>query len=112
MNERLRHRVRELVALLTRGNFEDVEAITRGVRLSSQDMARAINDYGRQLVLPPEQAYMLMDVIELRNGEPTRWSVTMPLWTREEGRSDLTLELSVVVGQNGLAIELGGIHVL
>jgi hypothetical protein len=36
----------------------------------------------------------------------------MPLWTKEEGRSDLTLELTVTMGANDTQIELDDIHVL
>jgi hypothetical protein len=70
-----------------------------------------ITDYGRQLVLPPDEAFGVMDVVEVRNAKPRRWSVTMPLWTREEGRSDLSLELTLIAGAQAFAIELDDIHV-
>lgn len=112
MNEQLRQPVREIVELLAAGKYAEVEALTGGIRLSAQEMAKAIVDYGRQLVIPPEEAFGLMDVVEVRNVQPPRWSVTMPLWTREEGRSDLSLELTVVGGQKGCGVELDDIHAL
>jgi len=112
MNEHLRQSVRELVELLAAGKYAEVEALTKGFRLSAQAMAKAISDYGRHLVVPPQEAFGLMDVVEVRNAQPPRWSITMPLWTREEGRSDLSLELTLVGYPSTFGIELDDIHVL
>lgn len=112
MNEQVRQPVREIVELLVAGKYAEVERITKRVRLSAEEMAKAISDYGRQLVIPPEEAFGLLDVVEVRNMQPPRWSVTMPLWTREEGRSDLSLELTLIHGQNAFDVELDDIHVL
>jgi hypothetical protein len=64
------------------------------------------------LVLPPEEGFQLMDVIEVKNAQPRRWSIAMPLWTQEEGRSDLTLEITVIEQQNDFLVELDDIHIL
>ena len=53
-----------------------------------------------------------MDVIEVKNAQPRRWSIAMPLWTQEEGRSDLTLEITVIEQQNDFLVELDDIHIL
>ncbi len=112
MNEQLRQPVREIIELLVTGRYAELETLTKGVRLSAQEMAKAISDYGRQLVMPPEEAFQLMDVVEIRNAQPPRWSVTMPLWTQAEGRSDLSLELTLMRGHRTFDIELDDIHVL
>ncbi len=112
MNERLRQPVREIIELLVAGKYVKIEALTKGVRLSAGEMAQAVGDYGRHLVVPPEKAFELLDVVEVRNMQPPRWSVTMPLWTQEEGRSDLSLELTLIDGQQAFEIELDDIHVL
>jgi hypothetical protein len=111
MNEQLRQPVYQIMELLVAGKYAEVEALTNGVRLSAQEMAKAISDYGRELVLPPDDAFGLMDVVEVQNVQPPRWSITMPLWTLEEGRSDLSLELTLIGGQP-IAVELDDIHVL
>jgi hypothetical protein len=36
----------------------------------------------------------------------------MPLWTREEGRSDLSIAITVIADGEGFRIELDDIHVL
>lgn len=112
MNDQLRKPVRQIVELLAAGEFSAVEALTNGIRLSASEIAKAIGHYGRHLVPPPEKAFGLMDVVEIQNAYPRRWSVTMPLWTREEGRSDLSLELTVIGREKDFGIELDDIHVL
>lgn len=112
MNEQLRQPVREVVQLLVTGRYAEIEALTKGVRLSAPEMVKAIRDYGRQLVVPPDEAFGLMDVVEVQNAQPPRWSITMPLWTQEEGRSDLSLELTLIGDQKAFRIEIDDLHVL
>lgn len=112
MNLRLRQPVREVIEMLTTGRYAELESLTKGVRLGAQQIASVISEYGCQLVMPPEGAFGLMDVIAVNNSQPPRFSITMPLWTREEGRSDLSLEHTVIQGLNSYDIELDDIHVL
>ena len=112
MNEQLRQSVREIVELLANGEYIVVERLTNGVRLTAGEMAKAISDYGRHLVIPPGNAFDLMDMVEVRDAQPPRWSITVPLWTQEEGRSDLSLELTLIGGQKPFGVELDDIHVL
>jgi hypothetical protein len=112
MNEKLKAPVREITELLVQGKYSEAETLTHGARLSAAEMATAIAEYGRHLVSLPNPAFGLMNVVEVRNVKPPRWSVVMPLWTREEGRSDLSLELTITEMETGFAIELNDIHVL
>lgn len=102
-----------LTNLLAAGDYVTVERMTRGRRLSAADLRRAVEDYGRTLVrLPPEQIQNL-DVIEIVDSNPPAFSVVVDLWTREEGRSDLTLELELVDRFNGAYdISIQNLHVL
>ena len=52
-----------------------------------------------------------MDVVR-SNAVIPQFSVHMPLWTEEEGRSDLTLELTIKMPDKGIEVELDDIHVL
>lgn len=112
MNEQLKEPVRQVITLLVAGNYAELETLTSGVRLTAKDIATAVADYGRKLLLPPEEGFGLMNVVEVKNAKPRQWLVTMPLWTREEGRSDLTVELTLIERQNSFAIELDDLHVL
>jgi len=98
--------------LLVTGQYAELEKLTGGVRLSEEEMRKTITDYGRTLIAPPNSAFELMDLIDAKNAEPPRWSITMPLWTQEEGRSDLSIELTVTEQKDGYKIELDDLHVL
>jgi hypothetical protein len=103
--------VRELVEMLVLADYLGVERRSGGVRLSAESLARAVSEYGRRLVLPPSEAAAPLDVVPHRAGGG--WSVIVPLWTAEEGRSDLSLELTILVrGSSSYRIEVDDLHVL
>lgn len=101
-----------MIELLVKQKYSELESLTKGIRLSAQDMMQAIAAYKGKLVIPPDDSYKLMDAIGVKNAEPPKWSIVMPLWTEEEGRSDLSVELTVVKETTGFRIELDDIHVL
>jgi hypothetical protein len=51
-----------------------------------------------------------MDVIEIEGGN--KWSVVMPLWSEEEGRSDLSIELTIIKYGNNFVFEIDDLHIL
>ena len=112
VNEHLKEPVRQVIALLVAGKYAELETVTHGIRLKAKDMATAVAEYGKKLIQPPDDGFGLMNVVEVKNGCQRRWSIAMPLWTQEEGRSDLTLEMTVIEQQNDFAIELDDLHVL
>ena len=112
MNTQLKEPVRRIIELLANQKYSELESLTKGVRLSAQDIAEAVAAYKRIIVVPPENAYDLMDVVEVRGSKPKKWSVTMPLWTKEEGRSDLSIELTIIQHAEDFEIELDDLHVL
>lgn len=61
--------------------------------------------------MPPDGSYRLMSVVRVRGAEPPKWSVAMPLWTENEGRSDLSIELTLIQQGDGFRIEVDDIHV-
>ena len=112
MNERLKRPIRQVIEHLVAGEYGELATLTMGHRLTAQEMARALRDYGRTLAVPPDDAFDLMDVVEVRDAQPRQWSVTMPLWTREEGRSDLSIVVTLIADAGHFRIELDDIHVL
>ncbi|HEX8208798.1 MAG TPA: hypothetical protein VF584_01330 [Longimicrobium sp.] len=105
--------VEVLVGLLASENYAEIESMTAGTRMSKQDIAGSVAEYGRTIVVPPTTAYEQLDSIEVTAASSRTWSVTMPLWTVEEGRSDLTMELTLVEQSDGtLKVELDNLHVL
>lgn len=110
--EKLARTIHRIVELLVRGDYAAVETLTAGQRLTAGEIEQAINDYGRRLVpLPP--ASSARSVVEIEGSDPERWSVYVDLWTSEEGRSDLTLELTLADSSDDTyAAEIDNIHVL
>jgi hypothetical protein len=103
--------VNQVVALLASHEYEQLEIITCGHRLSAEEMRAAILEYGRTLISLPDDALGLINYIECQ--DLSGWSVVVPLFTREEGRSDLSLELSLVgKGLDDYDVQIDDIHVL
>jgi hypothetical protein len=80
-------------------------------RLTSAEVWRVLNDYGKTLVETPHDDDFSIDAVRTQATTPT-WSVNVPLWTSEEGRSDLTLQLTIALGPRGPVIELDDLRVL
>jgi hypothetical protein len=104
-----------VVELLVNGEYAKIAEMTKNNRLSSGDIQGAILGYGRKLVKPPDEAMRNIDSIEIRGKSPREWSVIFDLWTAEDGRSDLSLEITIYDVDCGLGLlqfSVDGIHVL
>jgi hypothetical protein len=82
--------VRVVLDPIVRGEYTVAVAATQGSRIGAEDLARAIADYGRTLVDPAAGWWSTVAVTELSGDRG--FHVAAPLWTAEEGRSDLTLD--------------------
>ncbi len=88
-------------------------ARTRPSRLSAAELAAAIEDYGRTLTPVLPNSLDDLDIVELEDAETPTYHVVVELWTEEEGRSDLTLELLLTDRYGGAYdIEIRNLHVL
>jgi hypothetical protein len=103
--------VRELVDDLVAGRFGSIEADGRIGRLTQSEIRRALDEYGRTLVPLPNEAIAAMEILP-SNLAPRTFAVDVPLWTAEEGRSDLTLSLTVVENDDGAELTIDDLHVL
>lgn len=111
--EKLRKTVVHVQRLLVNGDYGELERVTGGSRLSKEEMEEAVADYGRQLVMPPEPEIGVRSIVQIQDAVPPQWSIYVDLWTKEEGRSDLTLEITLSDLPGDLyAVEVDGIHVL
>ena len=112
MASELRQPVGTVITHLVAGDYSGLESLTRGRRLSAEEMKTAVDDYGRRLVPPPESAFESdLDAIPIQDADPSAWSVVMTLWTEEEGRSDLSIVLTVTQLEYGFDVTLDGIVV-
>jgi hypothetical protein len=110
---RIKATVIQLLLWLVAQDYEAIERFTAGVRLSANVVRRAVSEYGHTLVMPPDSVLNQLDVIEVKGSLPKTWSVRIDLWTAEEGRSDLSLECTLIDRPgNLLAVEVDNVHVL
>jgi hypothetical protein len=82
--------------------------------LTAEQLRQAVEEYGRELQKPPEVVFDNLDVNGIEGAIPRAWWVLVDLWTVEEGRSDLTLELRLTDNTGGelYDIEINNLHVL
>lgn len=110
--EKASRTIQGVVDKLIRGDYAAVETLTAGQRLSAREMEHAIAEYGRRLVPPPPDSSP-RSVVEIEASNPDQWSVYVDLWTAEEGRSDLTLELTLTEStRDTYDVQIDNIHVL
>lgn len=103
--------VRQVVGLLVSGKYDEIVELTFGIRLDAESIRGAIARYGRTLIDPPEAAFQDLDIIEVENTVFPTFSVGMNLWTAEEGKSDLSIDLTVMQHGDNFTIEFDDIHV-
>lgn len=107
--------VSTIVNLIVRGEYEVVEAMTRGQRLSANDLEDAVRAYGRHLIPPPPGSWAKLHVVAVKRriGRREAYVAVVPMWTEEEGESDVALELRVRRAAQGLwDAEVLDLHVL
>jgi hypothetical protein len=104
--------VRHLVELLVAGDYDQIAKLTNEQRLDAASIERVVREYGRKLIMPPNNAFDKLDIVQVKGSVPPRWSVRMNLWTLEEGQSDLSIEVTLIQHGNDYIVELDDIHVL
>jgi hypothetical protein len=103
--------LKDLVHQLVNRDFDRIAADGRIGNLTVEQVAKAIDDYPATLVDVPEDAFRLASVYELR-GQDHSWHIDLPLWTSEEGRSDLTLSVEIIEVRGKLKVTMRDVHVL
>lgn len=113
VNQRITDTINKIIELLVQRKYQELERLCRGCRLTAVEIEQAIHDYNCELITPPDIDFESIDIIEITNSSPRAWSVRYDLWTKEEGRSDLSLEATLIDnGDNFLTVEIDNIHVL
>lgn len=105
--------IKKIVELLVAKKYQELEQLCGSVRLTAAEIDQAICDYDAVLVLPPDSDYENIDAIEITGASPRSWSIRYDLWTEDEGRSDLSLEATLIeTDQEIMGVELDNIHVM
>lgn len=103
--------LRILVHDLVLGHFDELEADGRAGRLTADDLRYSVTKYGRTLIDVPDSALETADVYALKT-DKTTCAVDLDLWTIEEGRSDLTLSVTIQSTSDGVSVTIDDLHVL
>lgn len=113
LRTKLERTVDGFLSLLVDEKYHELALLTKNCRLTEEQIRNAVMEYGRKLVRPPNSFYRLIDVVPVTSSKPQRWSVDFPLWTLEEGESDLSVEMTCIDNDKDVFdVELDGIHVL
>jgi hypothetical protein len=99
--------------LLAKKQYDELVKLSNGVRLTPVEIEKAVKDYGREIIPLPQEGFSQIDVIEVEGTNPRKWSVNVPVFTMEEGMSDLTLELTLIESwRSHYRVEVDDLHVL
>ncbi|BCH30302.1 hypothetical protein MesoLjLc_22320 [Mesorhizobium sp. L-8-10] len=91
----------------TRGR-NDQYGIFQQSLVNRADLHRVMNEYPATFVSPPKTAYSDLEVTEENDGT---WSVEVPLWSKEEGASDLCLMLTFAQEGDDIRVSLDDCYV-
>ena len=98
LSEGMRANIVSIVDALVGGNSAHLAARGELGRLTAAQVDGVVRGYGRTLRSLPEEAWTYVRVYERGDGSA---GVDVDLWTTEEGRSDLTLQLESRVENGG-----------
>jgi hypothetical protein len=102
--------LRDIVRALVRGDYT-LSGCGHQVRLRTPDVAehmrKYIADYGATLVDLPEETW----TTSIAQWSESQWDVFVDLWTAEEGRSDMILDLRVFESESGFQFEVHLVYV-
>ncbi|MWA06540.1 hypothetical protein F8568_040580 [Actinomadura sp. LD22] len=105
--------VRVVVGMLVRGEYEELETLTEARRLTAAEIAAAVRRHGRDLISPPDEAFRAIDAVAVprEQADERAFRVAFPLWTAQDGLSDLAFGLTVAEVMDGVwTVELDGVH--
>ena len=105
-----------LLQLLVEARYVELANLTQSGSLTSQQTREAVETWPYPLVTPSSSslADLIYDeAVEVADVSPAKWSIYINLWTKEEGRSDLTLEVTVCDNSSEYYdVRIENIHVL
>lgn len=110
--EYLKSIVWNVVNLLAHPEQIDIYDVFSQSRVARDDLFRFIEEYGRTLVSPPVGVYDNLNAVRVSDELRELWAVAAPLWTKEEGRSDLSIELTINLSHDQPIVELDDCRVM
>lgn len=100
VEQKLKRAVKLISTLLALQKYEELSMLTAAdAHLTADDIATAVADYPSILRVPTDEETQF-DATEVEGKDPREWIVEFPIFTNEEGRSDLTARVTEVDGTN------------
>lgn len=93
--------IQNYVACLANKDYQATQELTLSDSVPIQDIRCRIEEYGKEIIPLPAHAFDLALTYQISDKQI---DVFIPLWSREEGRSDLTLCLSCFKEENKIKI--------
>jgi len=93
-------------------DWAGVVAMCGSSRVTADELARVIREYGCTPCLPPDNYAEFVTVDQYLDGSEAGFFIVAPLWTVEEGRSDLSVEVTACWRGGQFALHLHDLHVL
>jgi hypothetical protein len=100
--------VRDLAA----GEYDALVRDGRAGRLTAQELREAVGGYATLIPLPDDAFDVGGDAYLVDGTDPPEWAIDQNLWTRDGGRSDLTLQLDMRFRDGDYRLEITDLHVL
>ena len=95
--EEYKKRIQEFIYCLVRKDYQAVNNLMLANSVPIQDIRRVIEEYGCTIIPLPVKAFDLALSYQISDKQV---DIYIPLWSEEEGQSDLTLSLSCFKNEN------------
>lgn len=99
--------IQDYVACLANKDYHAAQRLTLSDSVPIQDIQRRLEEYGHEITPLPANAFDLVLMYQITDNQI---DIYLPLWSREEDRSDLTLCMSCFKG--GEKIRINDLEVL
>lgn len=93
--------IQDYVACLANKDYKATQGLTLSDSVPIQDIQRRLEEYGNEITPLPANAFDLALVYQITDNQI---DIYLPLWSSEEGRSDLTLCMSCFKGEKKIRI--------
>jgi len=104
-----KEQITNLILDLSNQDYDKISADGRTGRLDTTGLKKAIDDYGCKIVPLPENAFSLAETYP---ADENAILIYLPLWTQEEGRSDLTISLDCLLKDSKPLAKINDLRVL
>ena len=102
--------IEKIVQKIANYDFTEIATSAEMGETFVDDLQKVLKEYDCSITPLPDNALNLAEIYHIAS--ENRLDVYLPLWTKEEGRSDLTLSMSCFV-KNGIPfVEVNDLHVL